>query len=88
MQPQPKAAIRTARVSRLTARRELRANVIYWREQAMEQRIRTLPLPPAPPAPGEGGEPEVVRPWVQNLVIGLVAGAAIVLAIASGAGAL
>lgn len=85
MPQQPKAAIRTTRVSRLTARRELRANVIHWREQAMEQRIRTLPLPPAP---GEGSEPEVVRPWVQNLVIGIAAGAAIVLAIASGAGAL
>lgn len=75
--------------SPISTRRELRSGVIQWSERAQEQRIRTLPLPPAPPSANQPEfEPELVRPWVQNLALGLVAGAAIALAIASGAGAL
>lgn len=82
MQAQRNAAT-TNRYSTPTAtRREVRHNVNQWREQAMEQRIRTLPLPVRQP------EPEIVRPWVQNLVIGLVATAAFALAIASWLGVL
>jgi hypothetical protein len=90
------AVVRPIRTSRLAARRELRAGVIRWQEESQERRLRTLPLPrraakqapPIPPAPGEGDTSEIVPEWLQNLVLGLVAGATIVLAIASGAGAL
>lgn len=85
MQTQPKPAVRTSRTSHAVARREHRGNVIHWQGEALERHLRQLPLPTAP---GEDNTPELVRPWVQDLVIGLVAGAAIVLAIASGAGAL
>lgn len=81
MSAQPKV-IKRPHVPAPLVRAELRSNVVQWREQAVEQRIRTLPLP----APGEGTEPELVRPWVQNLVLGLVAFATIALAVASGAG--
>lgn len=64
-------------------RRDMRSNTNAWREQAVEQRWRTLPLPPRPQS-----APDLVRPWVQNLVIGLVAVAAFALAIASGLGVL
>lgn len=97
MQPKPNTTVRPIHTSRLAARRELRAGVIRWREESQERRLRTLPLPssraakqapPIPPAPGEGGGREVVPEWLQNFVLGLAAGATMVLAIASGAGAL
>lgn len=99
MQPKPTTSVRNIRTSRLSARRELRAGVIQWSEQAKEQRQRTLPLPPrtAPPAavqapppaaPGEDGTETLLPAWLENFVLGLAAGATMVLAIASGAGAL
>ncbi|CAM5589621.1 hypothetical protein [Rhodanobacter lindaniclasticus] len=95
MQLKPNTAVRPIHTSRLAARRELRAGVIRWREESQERRLRTLPLPrraakqapPTPPAPDED-TPEIVPEWLQNFVLGLAAGATIVLAIASSAGAL
>jgi hypothetical protein len=58
-------------------RRELRANVIEWRAQTSREIARAIQHA----APGEDAEPEIIRPCVQNLVLGIVAVACYLLAI-------
>lgn len=65
--------------------RARQGNVIQRREQAMERRIRQLPLPTPP---GESDDSELISSFTQGLVLGLVGGASAALAIATWAGAL
>lgn len=69
MQPQ-RHADSVSRTSRHgETRRELRGNVIQWRQQAeVTRHLRQLPLPAAP---GEGREPEIIGAKRQSVYISL-----------------
>lgn len=78
MQPQPQRLESTRHVVPTSRRREVRNNVIYWREQAIANRT-----PPQLP-PGEDGSKPLVAPWVQNVFLIVVGVAALLIAAKAG----
>jgi hypothetical protein len=68
-----------------SARRDVRSNIIEWREEAREQQLRTLPLPLPP---GEDGAEPVVGPTAERVILLLVAIAAVVVIVARVGGVL